>query len=211
MSSKPDINVLLVTADQMRADCLSAAGHPLVRTPAFDELAADGMLFARTFGQCTPCGPSRTSLLTGMYQMNHRSVQNGTPLDAGFTNLAEQARIAGFEPWLIGHTDTTMDPRRFHANDPRALRYEEILPGLLQFAPGSELGCGDEDWRFRLKELGYEGWSQPYAQVPDYPGAAQRGPSYAPIRIKAEHSDTAYTTDRAIRFCLLYTSPSPRD
>lgn len=200
MTDEPGINVLLVTADQMRADCLSAVGHPLVRTPELDALAEDGMLFTRHFGQCTPCGPSRTSLLTGMYQMNHRSVRNGTPLDAGFTNLAEQARFAGLEPWLIGHTDTTMDPRRFHPKDPRALRYEEILPGLMQFAPGSELGMGDEDWRFRLRELGYECWNKPYTQVSGYPGAAERGPSYAPARFKAEHSDTAYTTDRAIRF-----------
>ena len=193
------INVLLVTADQFRADCLSAVGHPLIETPALDALAADGVLFTHHFSQCTPCGPSRTSILTGMYQMNHRSVQNGSPLDAGFTNLAKQVRAVGIEPWLIGYTDTTMDPRHFHRNDPRARRYEEILPGLMQFAPGSEWGTGDTDWRHHLKELGYDCWDDPYAQAEKYPGA-ERGPSFAPIRVKAAHSDTAYTTDRALRF-----------
>ena len=63
------MNVLLITADQWRGDCLSAAGHPLVRTPHVDALAADGVLFARHYCQATPCGPARASLLTGLYQI----------------------------------------------------------------------------------------------------------------------------------------------
>ena len=135
-------NILLITADQFRADAMSGAGHPLVKTPHLDRLAEDGVRFAQHYSQCPPCGPSRTSLLTGMYQMNHRSVQNGTPLDGAFTNLAELVRTARYTPWLIGYTDTTLDPRRLHPNDPRAGRYEELLPGIQQFAPGSE-ECSD--------------------------------------------------------------------
>jgi arylsulfatase A-like enzyme len=79
---KPAMNVLFVTADQWRAECLSALGHPCLRTPNLDRLAAGGTLFSRHFAQATPCGPSRASIHTGMYAMNHRSVTNGTPLDA---------------------------------------------------------------------------------------------------------------------------------
>lgn len=200
MNAKSDLNILLITADQFRADCLSVVGHPCVRTPNIDALAADGMLFTRHFGQCPPCGPSRTSLLTGMYQMNHRSVQNGTPLDAGLTNLAKEVRRASVEPWLIGYTDTTMDPRTMDRADPRLKRYEEILPGMLQFAPGSEWGEGDTDWRHHLRRLGYDIADNPFQQRPDWPHAAERGPTFAPTFYKAEHSDTAYTADRAIRF-----------
>lgn len=200
MTSK-GMNVLLITADQFRADCLSSAGHPLVKTPHLDRLAEEGTRFAQHFGQCPPCGPSRTSLLTGMYQMNHRSVQNGTPLDASFTNLAEMARTVGYVPWLIGYTDTTMDPRRFHPRDPRVGRYEELLPGIMQYAPGSEEGSGDTDWRRNLRDLGYANWDQPFRQKKGFEKQlAEKGPSYAPIELKAEHSDTAYTADRALRF-----------
>ena len=135
-------NILLITADQFRADAMSAAGHSLVRTPHLDRLAEDGVRFTQHYSQCPPCGPSRTSLLTGMYQMNHRSVQNGTPLDAAFTNIAELVRTARYTPWLIGYTDSAMDPRRLHPKDPRAGRYEELLPGILPYAPGSELAIG---------------------------------------------------------------------
>ncbi len=39
-------NVLYITVDQWRADCLSALGHPVVRTPTLDRLASSGVLFA---------------------------------------------------------------------------------------------------------------------------------------------------------------------
>ena len=58
----PDLNVLFVTVDQWRGDCLSGAGHPVVRTPNLDALAAGGVAFRRHFAQAAPCGPSRASL-----------------------------------------------------------------------------------------------------------------------------------------------------
>ena len=81
------LNVLFVTVDQWRGDCLGHLGHA-VRTPAIDALAADGTSFARHYAQAAPCGPSRAGLYTGTYLMSHRSVNNGTPLDARFTNIA---------------------------------------------------------------------------------------------------------------------------
>lgn len=40
----PAGNVLYLTVDQWRGDCLSAAGHPVVQTPNLDRLAARGVL-----------------------------------------------------------------------------------------------------------------------------------------------------------------------
>ncbi len=131
MASNPaDLNVLFVTADQWRGDCLGAAGHPIVRTPHLDQLAAGGVSFRRHFAQAAPCGPSRASLYTGMYLMNHRSVLNGTPLDARHTNVALVARSLGFEPALFGYTDTSVDPRTVASDDPRLRSYEGVLCGF---------------------------------------------------------------------------------
>ena len=105
------VNVLLITLDQFRGDCLSAAGHPLVRTPNLDRLAASGVRLARHYSQAAPCAPGRASLYTGTYQMNHRVVANGTPLDARFDNIALMARRAGYQPALFGYTDQAVDPR----------------------------------------------------------------------------------------------------
>lgn len=124
-------NVLLITLDQFRGDCLSCAGHPVVRTPNLDALAAGGVRFSRHYSQSSPCAPGRASLYTGTYQMNHRVVANGTPLDSRFDNVALAARRAGFSPVLFGYTDQSIDPRvSIGPDDPRLSSYEGVLPGF---------------------------------------------------------------------------------
>ena len=76
-------NVLIITADQFRASALSCADGPaVVRTPALDQLAADGVRFSHHYTQGTPCHPGRASLHTGLYAMNSRAVGNNTPIDS---------------------------------------------------------------------------------------------------------------------------------
>ena len=121
-------NVLFITADQWRGDCLSAAGHACVKTPNLDALALDGALFTNHYSQASPCGPARASLYTGMYLMNHRSVRNGTPLDARHTNVALEVRKAGFDPALFGYTDISPDPRQYAPrNLSTTLRHRRFL------------------------------------------------------------------------------------
>ena len=147
-------NVLLICADQWRADCISALGHKNVRTPNLDALMKESVTFTNHYGQCTPCGPSRTSLLTGMYLMNHRSGRNGTPLDARHTNLALEARKLGYDPALFGYTDTTPDPRKMHPNDPALTAYDEgIIPG---FSVPLHLPEDMGKWVSHLIALGYD-------------------------------------------------------
>src|SRR3546814_9011758 len=122
MQARPD--VLLITLDQFRGDSLSAVGHPCVRTPNLDALAADGVLFRNHYSTCAPCSPARASLLTGLYQMNHRVCRNGTPLDARHVTVATAAREHGYDPLLFGYTDQSADPRGLAADDPRLRTYE---------------------------------------------------------------------------------------
>ena len=46
-------NVLFITLDQWRGDCLSALGHPVLETPTLDALAGRGVLFRKPLGQCS--------------------------------------------------------------------------------------------------------------------------------------------------------------
>jgi len=124
-------NILLITLDQFRADCLSCAGHPVVRTPALDDLAGQGVRLARHYSQAAPCSPGRAALYTGTYQMNNRVVANGTPLDTRLDNIALAARRAGYAPALFGYTDQGVDPRTVDdPDDPRLSTYEGVLPGF---------------------------------------------------------------------------------
>lgn len=148
------MNVLFITLDQFRGDCLSSAGHPLVRTPNLDRLAREGVRLARHYSQAAPCSPGRASLYTGLYQMNHRVVANGTPLDRRFDNIARAARRAGYEPQLFGYTDQSIDPRNATGpDDPRLSHYDEVLPG---FAEAFALRPGRPDrWIAWLRSEGF--------------------------------------------------------
>ncbi|WP_284727798.1 sulfatase-like hydrolase/transferase [Sphingomonas psychrolutea] len=123
-------NMLLVTADQWRGDCLSAAGHPTVRTPNVDALADEGVLFRRHYAGTAPCSPARATLYTGLYQANHRVRQNGSPLDARFDNIALVACRGSYDSTLFGYTDVSLDPRAVDPNDPVLTSYEGVLPGF---------------------------------------------------------------------------------
>lgn len=68
------LNILFINVDQMRADCLSATGHPVVETPYLDQLASNGVLFNNAYSATPTCVPARASILTGMNQRNHGRV-----------------------------------------------------------------------------------------------------------------------------------------
>ena len=124
-------NVLLITLDQYRGDCLSVLGHPVVQTPNLDALSREATTFARHYSQAAPCSPGRASLYTGTYQMNHRVCFNGSPLDDRFDNVARFARRCGYEPALFGYTDQGIDPRVTpDGSDPRLSTYQGVLPGF---------------------------------------------------------------------------------
>ncbi|MBX7071491.1 MAG: alkaline phosphatase family protein [Microthrixaceae bacterium] len=195
-------NVLFITVDQWRGDSLSCVGHPLVKTPNLDALAADGVLFARHFANTAPCGPSRASLYTGMYAHNHRSILNGTPLDARFTNIALLARDAGYEPALFGYTDTSVDPRTVEPDDPRLRTYEGVLPGFDPIVNDPEV-YGSQQWAAWLAEQGVDvpdDVTDLYRPIENFPGTAEHGATWAPTRFAAEHTETAFMVSKLIEW-----------
>src|SRR5690348_6374091 len=102
-------NILFVMADQLRADYLGCYGHPKLKTPHIDSLAARGVRFSRAYVQAPVCGPSRMSFYTGRYMSSHGSTYNGVPLRIGEMTMGDHLRPLGMRVALVGKTHMAAD------------------------------------------------------------------------------------------------------
>ena len=195
----PRPNILLITLDQFRAECLSAAGHPNVQTPNLDRLAEQGLRFANHYSNCAPCAPGRASLLTGLWQMNHRVTNNGAPLADNLPMLPRELRRAGYDPTLFGYTDTALDPATLEADDPRRCSYEQPMDG---FSVGVLLDDNIDPW---IDWLADQGFAVPDenrkiydpAEVPIPEG---RGATWPPSTYSAQQTESAFLTEAALNW-----------
>lgn len=103
-------NVLLIMTDNQSASLLGAYGHPVIKTPNIDRLAAEGTLFEAAYATTGVCSPSRAVLLTGLIP-SANGVHNGLPgrypiegysAIAEFRNLPQTLSDAGYETALVG-------------------------------------------------------------------------------------------------------------
>ncbi|MEP9372917.1 alkaline phosphatase family protein [Mesorhizobium sp. KR1-2] len=190
-------NILLITCDQWRGECLSAAGHGVVKTPNADALAAEGVLFRRHYGGAAPCSPARACLYTGLYQMTNRVCRNGTPLGARHDNIALAARRLGYDPTLFGYTDVAPDPGMLHPGDPFLRSYEGVLPG---FSVRQLLPEHQKQWLSWLAQRGIDiSAGSPDIHRPAN-GAAGNEVTNAPPVYSKDETPTAFLVGEFIRW-----------
>ncbi|MBM3570190.1 MAG: phosphonate monoester hydrolase [Alphaproteobacteria bacterium] len=205
-------NILFIMCDQLRADYLGCAGHPHLKTPHIDALAAAGTRFERAYVQSAVCGPSRMSFYTGRYVASHGASWNRVPLSAAEWTLGDYLRPLGLRVALAGKTHVLPDAEgleRFGIEGGSALhalmsqggfesldRYDGHTP------PGEESG-----YPAFLREQGYQSndpWNDFVVATVAPDGTVASGWQMRnvrhPARIKEEHSETAYMTDRALGF-----------
>ncbi len=95
-------NLLFIISDQHQASAMGCAGHPLVRTPNLDRLAAGGTRFTNAYTNCAICVPARASLATGQYVHSIGNWDNGLPYDGSRPSWGHRLKAAGFQVDSIG-------------------------------------------------------------------------------------------------------------
>ena len=152
-------NFVLFVTDQHRADHLGCAGHPVVRTPHIDALAAHGTRFAQCHVATPICQPNRASLMTGRLPSAHGVQMNGRELSLGESTFVEQLRLAGWRTALVGKAhlqNITAVPPPWPAAGQRLPRdARQAFPGRY----GQEVGqrwAQDPDFELDLPYYGFE-------------------------------------------------------
>jgi len=101
-TSRPNILFLLV--DDLRYNALGCVGHSIIKTPAIDSLAANGVRFQNAFVTTSICAASRASILKGLYERTHGYTFGTPPIRKAHTSRSYPAlmREAGYRTGFIG-------------------------------------------------------------------------------------------------------------
>jgi arylsulfatase A-like enzyme len=150
MTDKP--NIVLITVDQMRADLMGCAGHPVIQTPHIDNMARQGVRFSQAYSTTPVCIPARATIMTGLegHRLGITTYVEGFRLPTDRT-LPQYLSEAGYETRVVGKMHVY--PERCHYGFHSMLLCEE----------GRMLGAksphkrGYDDYELWLAEQGYPG------------------------------------------------------
>lgn len=95
-------NVLVIIADQLRADHLGYAGNQVVRTPNLDALAAQSVVFTEATVTNPTCMPNRASLVTGRWPSAHGTRCNGITMDPDASTMVRNMALGGYRTAAVG-------------------------------------------------------------------------------------------------------------
>lgn len=212
-------NILFIMCDQLRFDYLSCAGHPTLKTPNIDALAARGVRFTRAYVQSPVCGASRMSFYTGRYVSSHGASWNGFPLKVGEMTMGDYLRPLGLDTVLVGKTHMQPDTESMErlGIDPQSIIGVRVSEcgfdpyerddGLHGVGPDGRYDPRKPRYNAYLNDKGYPGdnpWHD-YANAADGEGNALASGwamrhARKPARVAEEDSETPYMTRRAMDF-----------
>lgn len=81
---------------------MGCAGNPDVKTPNLDKLAADGLLFSKSYVANPVCSPNRACMFTGQYPKSHGLRENGNTLVPGSMTLPGVLGNSGYQTFSSG-------------------------------------------------------------------------------------------------------------
>ena len=100
--SKRAPNIVLIMADQLAPQFTGAYGHPLVKTPHIDALAARGMRYDAAYCNSPLCAPSRFSFMSGQLISRIAAYDNASEFPASIPTFAHYLRLMGYRTCLSG-------------------------------------------------------------------------------------------------------------
>lgn len=205
MADRP--NILLIMADELRADALGCYGNRVCRTPNLDALAASGVRFANAFTPNPICVPARATITTG----NYSHVATGTKNNTGLIHdnqpkIAEHFGAQGYRTYACGKLhyvpySSPDQPRLVHGFDV----WDSTESGRVhaQYDPRGEKH-GLEDYIDYLAEVGWAGYSRAH-------GIGNNDVRPCPSPLPEEHHVDHWVADRSIARLQQHMAETPDD
>jgi len=192
MADKP--NILLIMADQLRADALGCYGNEVCQTPNIDALAAGGVLFENSFTPNPICVPARASITTGNYSHRATGIKNNAGLiKDDQPRLGVHFAAHGYETYACGKLHYVPysppgSPRLLHGIQ----HWDSCESGriLAKFDPKGQMR-GLEDYFDYLADAGWFGFSRAHGV-----GNNDVRPCASPL--PPEHHVDRWVADRTI-------------
>ena len=167
-------NILFCISDDQSWLHAGAMGDPVVKTPAFDRVAGEGVLFKHAFCDAPTCGPSRSALLTGqpIWRLEEAGNIHST-LPRKFATYTDMLEQAGYR---IGHTSKGWGPGRLEPGGRTRNPAGDKFEGFEEFfreQPGDQpfcfwLGSTDPHRPFKLGSGAESGKDPGRAVVPPH-------------------------------------------
>ena len=208
-------NILFIMCDQLRFDYLGCTGHPTIKTPNIDALAARGVTFSKTYCQSPICGPSRASTYTGRYMSSHGACSNFTPLRIGEKNIGHHLDPLGVRSVLVGKSHVMADQdgmKRLGIGPQSTVGKHHAQGGFTPFERDDGIHPDtmvkpDLPYNSYLKSKGHTADHNPWhwaANSVDGTNGVRSGffndEVDLPARVAEEDSETPYMTRRAMEF-----------
>ena len=128
-------NIVLIMADQLAPHFTGAYGHPVVKTPNLDALAARGMRFDAAYCNSPLCAPSQASFMTGQLVSRIAAYDNASDFGASVPTFAHYLRRAGYRTCLAGRMHF-VGPDQLHGFEERATT--DVYPADFAWVPDWE-------------------------------------------------------------------------
>lgn len=173
-TKQPDI--VLIMTDQLRGDCLSIAGHPDVKTPYLDSLAARGTLFGNAYSALPSYIPARAALHTGLSQEKHGRIdyQDLAPFCYPHTMAGEISKA--------GYYTQCVDKMHVHPLHSMEFHNVELHDDYLHSLPPAEYSLAGTA---RLLRLHHPSGSPNWQIDSEAYGTAADGQLHSPVHLRS--------------------------
>lgn len=151
-------NVVLVLADEWRAQSVGFNGNKDVLTPNLDRLASHAVNYTNMISSCPVCCPYRASLLTGQYPLTTGVFVNDVPLNPKASTISKVFKAAGYQTAYIGkwHLDGAERSAFIPAGRRQGFEYWKVLECTHDYYNSYYWGNDDK----KAKWEGYDAYAQ---------------------------------------------------